>query len=174
MSWMTLNAETKALAAQTSKIPRIRVAALILVDGRIVVVRHRRKDSCYHLLPGGGVEWGETLEQALFREVAEETGLRVQVGRVLLVSDTIDPNGNRHVVNVVFEAEVSERPTVMTSRDRRVEAVEMIAPEELAGLDLRPPVAKQLLQSLSSQGDASQIYIGPVWISDEPESLRQD
>jgi len=133
------------------------------------VVRHRRKNSRYYLLPGGGVEWGETLEQALIREVDEETGLQVQVKRVLLVSDTIDPNGNRHVVNVIFEAEVSERPATMTSRDKRVEAIELITTAKLTKLDLRPPVAEQLLKFLSSYGDTQRIYIGPAWIPDSED-----
>jgi len=166
---MTPSAEVKALAAQISRIPRIRVAALIFLDGRIVVVRHRRKNSRYYLLPGGGVEWGETLEQALIREVAEETGLQIQVERVLLVSDTIDPNGNRHVVNVVFEAKVSKRPATMNSRDKRVEAIELITTAELTRLDLRPPVAEHLLKSLPPHGDTQRIYIGPVWIPDSDD-----
>ena len=45
--------------------PRVRVAAVLLHQGRIVVVRHSRDGKDYHLLPGGGVEPGETLEQAL-------------------------------------------------------------------------------------------------------------
>lgn len=153
-------------AAQAYKYPRVRVAALIFLDGQIVVVRHRRDDSSYYLLPGGGVSWGETLEQALIREVAEETGLQIQMGPLLLVSDTIDPNGARHVVNLIFEVVVTERPAKMTSSDSRVEKVELVAISELGRLDFRPPVVKQLLNASSTSRRTQQIYIGSTWMPD--------
>ena len=92
------------MAAPASREPRIRVAALLVIDGRVVLVRHRRGDRVYHLLPGGGVDWGETLSEALRREVREETGLEIDVGPLLFVNDTLDPSGSRHVVNLTFRA----------------------------------------------------------------------
>ena len=56
-----------ALAARATDKPRIRVAALMLLDGKVVTVRHRAGNATYHLLPGGGVEYGETLADALLR-----------------------------------------------------------------------------------------------------------
>ncbi len=52
-----------ALAARVPDGPRVRVAALIVLDDRVVLVRHRARDSSYHLLPGGGVDYRETLER---------------------------------------------------------------------------------------------------------------
>jgi len=162
---MTQNVEGMVLAAQACKCPRVRVAALIFLDGQIVVVRHRRDNLSYHLLPGGGIRWGETLEQALIREVAEETGLQIQVGPLLLVSDTIDPNDMRHVINLIFEAVVTERPATMTSSDIRVEAAELVAIGELDRLDFRPPVAEQL-RSAVGRGHTPQVYVGSAWVPD--------
>ena len=57
------------MGAPASDAVRVRVSAVILVDGRLVLVRHRRDGRTYHLLPGGGVEAGETLPAAVSREV---------------------------------------------------------------------------------------------------------
>ncbi len=133
-----------------------------MLDDRIVLVKHRARDSSYYLLPGGGVEYRETLEQALVREVSEETGLLVEIGRPLLINDTIDPRGSRHVVNLTFLAtvvggEITERPL-----DPRVESVELFEVSALAALDLRPPLAAAIAAALEG-GETSARYLGSLF-----------
>jgi ADP-ribose pyrophosphatase YjhB (NUDIX family) len=138
------------------------VAALVLLDGSVVTVRHRAGSATYHLLPGGGVGWGETLADALVREVREETGLAVSVAQLLFVNDTIDPSGHRHVVNLTFRAnaiggQITEKP-----EDARVEAVDLVAVEELEKLDFRPPMARELRRAI--EGGAPQTeYLGSLF-----------
>jgi 8-oxo-dGTP diphosphatase len=150
------------LAAQASDRPRVRVAALILLDGKVVLARHRFGDSVYHLLPGGGVNYGETLEHAILREVREETGLEVDLGQLLFVNDTIDPAGTRHVVNLTFGAVVTGGHVTGSPDDHRVEAVDLVNPETLASLDLRPPIAEALIGVLAGE-DVTTPYLGSLY-----------
>lgn len=130
------------------------------IDGRVVTVRHRAGSSTYHLLPGGGVDFGETLAAALTREVAEETGLVVSVGAPLLLSDTIDPDGHRHIVNITFRARIEGGEVTRDPADPRVEAVDLVAPADLPGMDLRPPVAAEILVALQAGDAARAVYVG--------------
>jgi ADP-ribose pyrophosphatase YjhB (NUDIX family) len=58
--------------------PYLAVSAAIFRDSRVLIVRRGRAPARgLYTLPGGGVELGETLEQAVVREVREETGLAV-------------------------------------------------------------------------------------------------
>ena len=150
------------MAARVPEGPRVRVAALILLDGKVVLVRHRALNSSYHLLPGGGVDYRETLESALVREVAEETGLQVEVGRPLLINDTIDPAGCRHVVNITFFATVIGGEITESPQDRRVEAADLCDVGALAGLDLRPPLAEAIAVILDGT-DTTTRYLGPLF-----------
>ncbi len=56
--------------------PFLAVSAAIIRDGRVLIVRRRMPPGIY-TLPGGVVETGETLAQAVVREVREETGLDI-------------------------------------------------------------------------------------------------
>jgi len=60
---------------------RIAVSALIFEEGRVLLAY--RRDIDWWNLPGGGMEVGETVDEALCREVAEETGLEIEVEQLV-------------------------------------------------------------------------------------------
>ena len=59
--------------------PRISVSAILRWGGRILLCRHEKADRAYWLLPGGGVNSGESLVRALHRELAEEVGVTDEI-----------------------------------------------------------------------------------------------
>lgn len=150
------------MVARASERPRVRVAALMVLDGRVVLVRHRAGASSYHLLPGGGVNYRETLEAAVLREVREETGLEATLGPLLFASDTIDPSGSRHVINLTFAANITGGQITDTPEDARVEAVDLVSPASLSDLDLRPPMAEALQDYLAGRRIQSG-YLGSLF-----------
>jgi ADP-ribose pyrophosphatase YjhB (NUDIX family) len=89
--------------------PYLAVSAAIIRDGKVLVVRRARKPALHlYTLPGGAVETGETLMQAVTREVREETALEVEpVGlaghREVIVRDAQD-RVERHFVILSFAA----------------------------------------------------------------------
>lgn len=60
--------------------PQLAVSAAIFREGKVLLVRRARSPGKgFHSLPGGRVEFGETLTEALHREVREETGLKIEI-----------------------------------------------------------------------------------------------
>ena len=70
--------------------PVLGAGALLIKDGRVLLVERGREPLAgYWSLPGGAVETGERLEDALAREVLEETGLRVRPDSIATVFERI-------------------------------------------------------------------------------------
>lgn len=134
-----------------------------MLDDSIVLVRQRRSAAPYYLLPGGGVDSGETLADALVREVAEETGLQCRPVRPLFINDTISPTGDRHLVNITFLTEVRDGSILNRPSDRSIEAVEVIPVARITELDLRPAIASQIQDAFAHDFTASAVYLGPIW-----------
>jgi 8-oxo-dGTP diphosphatase len=60
--------------------PQLAVSAAIFRDGNILLVRRARSPAKgFYSLPGGRVEFGETLHRALHREIDEETALKIEI-----------------------------------------------------------------------------------------------
>src|SRR4030042_3106156 len=82
------------------------VGALIIDDqGRLFLSRRGAKAKNERGLwefPGGSVEFGETLSEALQREMLEEYGIEIQVGELLDVVDHILPEEGQHWVSPTF------------------------------------------------------------------------
>lgn len=64
---------------------RIRAVAVVLHEGNLLVMHRRRGERSFTVLPGGGIEEGESVQDAVLRELREETGLRGRPGALLPV-----------------------------------------------------------------------------------------
>ena len=145
--------------------PRIRVSAILRRGRRILLVRHGKHGREYWLLPGGGVQAGETLVRALRRELAEEVGLEPDMPfeGPIAIAESIAPPGSpaKHVVHIVFAGYLGERSLERaSSTDEAVWNHRLFDVEELAGLALHPPIQRFLARW--QPGDPT-VYLGALW-----------
>jgi ADP-ribose pyrophosphatase YjhB (NUDIX family) len=134
----------------------VAVTAVVVDDGgRLLLIR--RSDSGLYAIPGGAVELGETLTQAVRREVMEETGIDVEVtGLVGVYSDP------EHVIEfsdgeVRQEFSVCFRGVPTGGRLRTSsESTEVlwVAPEALGGLDIHPSIRLRIGHGLDGRRSA--------------------
>jgi 8-oxo-dGTP diphosphatase len=84
-------------------------AIIELPDGRIVLVRRKYPPPGW-ALPGGFVEVGETLEEAVKREALEETGLRIELIEQLFSYSDPRRDPRRHTIGTVYAARAEGEP----------------------------------------------------------------
>ncbi|WP_010093502.1 NUDIX hydrolase [Ornithinibacillus scapharcae] len=84
---------------------RVDVAYVLLFDEKnkkVLMVKNKGQNSSYYTLPGGAVEYGETLEEAAIREVKEETGLDVKIEGIFTVSEAFFEERGHHTILFTF------------------------------------------------------------------------
>jgi ADP-ribose pyrophosphatase YjhB (NUDIX family) len=144
--------------------PRIRVSALLRWGDGILLCRHDKRGQHIWLLPGGGVQSGETLTDALDRELQEEVGIEAPPleGPIALI-DSIGPTKSfvaKHVVHVIFAGDLSGSLESVNSQDEAVRGHRLFRLEELDGIVLHPPIQRFL--SRWQPGDPA-AYLGALW-----------
>lgn len=144
------------------KEPRVRVATVVPRGDSLLLVRHRKGDRAYWMLPGGGLDFGETFEACAIREIREETGLDISIERMLYLSEAICPHGSRHVVNVYMLGRL-EGGTLAVPAEDVIDAVEFVPFAELQSLTLFPPIAEQLVASHASGYADAILNLGSMW-----------
>lgn len=116
--------------------PFLAVSAAILRDGKVLVVRRARKPALnLYTMPGGVVEAGETLFEAVAREVREETALEIEpvelAGHREAVMRDAQGRVERHFVILCFAARwLSGEPVL----NEELDDARWILPAELSGL----------------------------------------
>ncbi len=144
------------------------VKAIIVEEGRLLVIRKRRGRDEYFVLPGGAQRPGEALDDALVREVREEVGAAVEVRGLKHVRDYVASHhefarqsAGLHQVEFWFECRLLERPgaVAQSEPDRRQVGVEWLALSDLAERPLYPRVLKDILAGIHRNPP---VYLGDV------------
>jgi 8-oxo-dGTP diphosphatase len=127
---------------------------LILDDERRILVIQRSMASKGNPgkwdFPGGKIDPGETLEQGLLREVAEETGLCIRLGRVLGATESESPA--RRIAYLILEAHLVSGEVKLSDEH---DVFRWVTPGELASVDLTHQFAAFALDYARTATDRS-------------------
>jgi 8-oxo-dGTP diphosphatase len=151
---------------------RVGVKAIIIRHEKLLVVKKRDGKGVFYSFPGGGQEAGETLIQAVQREMVEETGLEVQVGNLLFVREYIgkhhenaETEGNLHVVDHLFHCLVEHFPETFLAKapDTGQEEIEWLSLNQLRTCRFYPQtLIPHLIELGEGRVPSTPVYVGDI------------
>ena len=126
--------------------PQLAVSAAIFRDGKILLVRRARSPAKgFYSLPGGRVEFGETLHAALHREVGEETALKIEIVDLAAWREVVPgTSGGGHYLIMSFAARwISGEPVLNDELDD----YKWLAPDALGELKVTGGLQEVILSA---------------------------
>jgi len=136
--------------------PSVGVGAVLVHEGKILLIRRGKEPLRGRwVVPGGTVEAGETLEQALVREVLEETGLLVRPREVVTVFDRIERSGAAVLYHYVIVDYLCDYVSGELRAGSDAADAAFAAPDELAFYDLPENALEVVLDGFRRAGEPS-------------------
>lgn len=139
----------------------VRCSAVVFRNDSVLLLRRQRNEVTDWVLPGGTPRAGESVASCARREVAEETGLRVTVDRVVLLLEASNSEEDLHLLDIVFSANEVDPG----ARPEELEAglMPIFYPlSEINALPMRPPIAGHLRGMYTHPGTGA-AYLGNLW-----------
>ena len=133
--------------------------ALIIKDGKMLATKINDKGDIFYIMPGGGQESGETLEEAVIREVKEEFGFIVEPKSLEFVIEGVRGE-SFHRVDLVFLCEyISELPNAEIISDCNQIGYDWLSIENLINEPLYPSRLRKQIMNLYN-GEETIVYLG--------------
>ena len=142
----------------------VRVAVMLVRGKKILLVRHRKHNRTYWVLPGGRVEYGETIEQTAKREMKEETNLNIKLNKLVFVDETITENKHRHVINLYFTAKALSGK-LKVAKGKVLQEAKFFSPKEVKDLVILPHIKEDLQLAWANGFKGRAKYLGNRWIT---------
>ncbi len=144
----------------------IRPSTLIIKENKILVLESKYSGREFYLLPGGGIENFETLQETAIRETKEETNLDVKLSKLLYLQEWINKSKNKNVIYVIFLAEIIKGEETHLNDPRlekgHTQGVTWKTVEELEQLIFFPKEALPLIKEGLAKGFTQDfIYLDP-------------
>ncbi|MDX1920314.1 MAG: NUDIX hydrolase [Candidatus Caenarcaniphilales bacterium] len=134
------------MTADAINAPTIRVSLVIINEKQeILLVKHKKKNREYWVLPGGHLEFGETVEECALRELKEETNLDGEFVKTIAISESIAPDGSRHIMNIFTLVTVKDGSIKICSDEDIIMEVAYLPLSKLASEVVYPDVKDFIL-----------------------------
>ena len=146
---------------------KVRVVVILLRGSEILLMNHRRLGLNYWVLPGGAIKEGEMVAACARREMLEETGLEVNLGKPVYLADVISPDRRKHTVNLFFLGEIVGGEFGVTPAKTLGEHLDEPQWFPLDDLPtLYPPIGDRLREDAQRGFSEAAVYLGNLWTTE--------
>ncbi len=144
------------------KEPRVRIAGILVENGKVLMIEQEKKGNKYWLLPGGGLDFGESFEECIKREFREEAGIEVEPEKLVFISESIAPDNSRHIVNLYFKV-VKKSGDIKIGDEEILTDIKFISAEELHNYTVYPNIKSELVNYIKNGCSSETRLIESRW-----------
>jgi len=145
---------------------RLSIKAIIIKENKILLTKNRYRGEVFYLLPGGGQNHGERIDEALKRECLEEIGCPVEMNQLVFIRDYIGKNhkfanheGDVHQVELMFSCKLLDgSPSMTKNKDDYQIGIEWIPLGELKNIIIYPKALKKVIHKDGTFDE--RVYLG--------------
>jgi 8-oxo-dGTP diphosphatase len=138
----------------------VRPAVALVERGHILLMQYRYGETDVYNLPGGNPDPNETLTQTVERELEEELGVTVEVGKMILTGEVLRPEAKKDVLHCVFGGEIISGIPEINPEQTSAKAIVWMPLSQLHTLAMYPQVGEELQAFFRNELDSP--YIGKI------------
>lgn len=138
----------------------IRPAILIIENQQVLTMQYNYGGQEVYNLPGGNLELGEHLSDALYREMQEELEIEVSVGEMILVGEVYFEERKKHTLHLLFEGKITAGIPTLNPKETSALAIKWLAINDLDKVNLYPNLSKFIKDYLADK--LRNKYVGKI------------
>jgi 8-oxo-dGTP diphosphatase len=139
---------------------KVRPAICIRKKNKILLMRYEYNGKSVYNLPGGNPEPKETLTHTLERELIEELGIEIRVGKILLMGEVSLLEQKEDVLHCIFDGKIAKNEPILNAEETSAKELVWLTIESLSDIPMYPNVGKALLEKL--QNEETEVYVGRI------------
>lgn len=137
----------------------VRPSIVIIENGKILCLKYVYNGTILYNLPGGNLEFGENIKEALRREMIEELNLEVEVSKLLFVGEV--HHNKKVTMHFVFEGKIEKGIAKINHLQTSAIEASWLEMNNLNDINLYPNVKEKLLIWHNKLADCS-VYLGEI------------
>lgn len=138
---------------------KTRPSAIILADNKILTLKYNYNGSLLYAIPGGNLEFGEKLEEALKRELQEEIGLEIEVQNLLFLAEVHQQN--KDTLHCVFNSKVVSGIPQLNPKETTALEICWLPIETIEDYNLYPNIKTQIKEHFVEAKD-HHVFLGEI------------
>ncbi|MCF8324483.1 MAG: NUDIX domain-containing protein [Leadbetterella sp.] len=138
---------------------KTRPSAIILSDNNLLTLKYNYNGNLLYAIPGGNLEFGEKLKEALERELQEEIGLVIEVQNLLFLAEVHQQN--KDTLHCVFNTKIVSGIPQLNPKETTALEICWIPIETIEDYNLYPNIKTQIKEHFIEAKD-HQVFLGEI------------